>query len=83
VEAGIALRACPPESLLDEALALAKQIAAYPPDAVVAIKRLMLATQEPLVAQARRREDEAFAELLGSAANAAALDRFGQSGRLS
>ena len=82
VEAGIALRACPPEDLLVEAMALAAQIAAHPPAAVQAIKALMLATQGPLVAAAREREDAAFAELLGSAANTAALDRFGETGRL-
>jgi len=82
VECGIALRACPAETLLDETMTLAKQIAGHPPDAVRAIKRLMLAAQAPLVAAAREREDAAFAELLGSAANAAALDRFGETGRL-
>jgi len=43
----------------------------------------MVATQAPLVAAARGREDAAFAEQLGSAANTAALDRFGETGRLS
>ena len=83
VDAGIALRACPADALVGEAMALAKQIAGHPPDAVRAIKRLMLVTQAPLVAAAREREDAAFAELLGSAANSAALDRFGETGRLS
>jgi enoyl-CoA hydratase/carnithine racemase len=82
VDAGIALRACPPDALLAETMTLAKQIAAHPPAAVQAIKRLMLATQGPLVAAAREREDAAFTELLGSVANTAALDRFGETGRL-
>jgi len=83
VTCGIALRAVPAERLLEETMELATRIAAAPPDAVVAIKRLMLATQGPEVAAAREREDAAFSALLGSAANAAALDRFGETGRLS
>jgi enoyl-CoA hydratase/carnithine racemase len=82
VECGIALRTCPPDALLAETMALAAQIAAHPPGAVRAIKRLMLATQAPLVAAAREREDAAFSELLGSPSNTAALDRFGETGRL-
>ena len=71
-----------PEALLPEAMALARRIASGSPEALRAIKALMLAPQAPLVADARRREDEAFARLLGSAANTAALDRFGTTGKL-
>jgi enoyl-CoA hydratase/carnithine racemase len=77
VEAGIALASVAPGALLEETMALARTIAAQPPDAVGAIKRLMLAGRRDAVAGARCREDAAFAELLGSAANLAALDRFG------
>jgi enoyl-CoA hydratase/carnithine racemase len=83
VDCGMALRAVPAEALLPEAMALAKRIAAAPNGAVRAIKRLMLATTAPGITAAREREDEAFAALLGSAANTAALDRFGETGRLS
>ena len=82
VELGVALAHIPAERLLDETLALARSIAAAPLDALVASKRLMLDTRNPGVTAAREREDAAFAELLGSAANRAALDRFGESGRL-
>ncbi len=77
VDAGLALAHYPPESLLDETLAVAAVIAAAPLDAVMASKRLLLATRHSEVTAARDREDAAFVELLGSAANLAALERFG------
>jgi len=77
VEAGLALAHFPADSLLDETLAVARTIAAMPPDAVMASKRLLLATRNPEVYAAREREDAGFVELLGSAANLAALERFG------
>jgi enoyl-CoA hydratase/carnithine racemase len=83
VECGMALRAVPAEDLMPQSMALARSIAVAPNDAVRAIKRLMLATTAPDVAAAREREDEAFASLLGSAANSAALGQFGATGRLS
>lgn len=79
VEAGIALAHYPPESLLAETLAVAGAIAAAPIEAVMAGKRLLLATRRAEVTAARDREDAAFVELLGSAANRAALERFGTS----
>ena len=77
VDAGIALARVPAASLMAETMVLAGTIAAQPPDAVQAIKRLLLATRRDAVAGARGREDAAFAELLGSPANVEALDRFG------
>jgi len=77
VDAGIALAHHPAESLLAETLAIARAIAAAPLDAVMTAKRLLLATRSAEVAAAREREDAAFVELLGSAANLAALERFG------
>jgi len=82
VELGVALAAVPGERLLEETMALARSVAAAPLDALVAAKRLMLVTRNPGVTAAREREDAAFAELLGSAANRAALDRFADTGRL-
>jgi enoyl-CoA hydratase/carnithine racemase len=79
VEAGIALAHYPADSLMDETLAVARAIAAMPPDAVMASKRLLLATRNAEVSAAREREDAGFVELLGSAANIAALERFGTS----
>jgi enoyl-CoA hydratase/carnithine racemase len=77
VDAGLALAQFPGESLLAETLAVARTIAAMPLDALMASKRLLLATRNPEVTAARDREDAGFAALLGSAANLAALDRFG------
>jgi enoyl-CoA hydratase/carnithine racemase len=77
VDAGIALAHFPGASLLEETLAVAAAIAAAPVEAVMASKRLLLATRRAQVTAARDREDAAFVELLGSAANLAALERFG------
>jgi enoyl-CoA hydratase/carnithine racemase len=82
VELGVALACVPAARLLDETLALASRVAAAPLDALMAAKRLLLATRNPEVTAAREREDAAFAALLGSAANLAALDRFADTGRL-
>jgi len=76
VEAGVAVAVHPAGSLLDETLALARAVAAAPLDALMTAKRLLLATRTADVAEARRREDAAFAELLGTDANVAALQRF-------
>jgi enoyl-CoA hydratase/carnithine racemase len=77
VEAGLALAQFPAESLMGETLAVARTIAAMPLGALMASKRLLLATRNPEVTAAREREDAGFVELLGSAANLAALERFG------
>ena len=82
VDAGVALRAVPPSSSMTETMSLARSVAAGSPDALRAIKRLMLASQAPLIAAARAREDKAFEELLGSALNTAAMSRFESTGRL-
>jgi enoyl-CoA hydratase/carnithine racemase len=60
---------------------MANRIAAGSPLALRSIKRLMRAHEAPFIADARAREDEAYSQLLGTAANVAALDRFGATGR--
>ncbi len=82
VEAGIALRRVAHTELMVETMTLAKNVAAGSPDALRSIKRLMRASQAALVAAARDREDAAYAELLGSVANTAAMSRFESTGRL-
>ncbi len=79
VDAGVALAHFPAASLLEETLRVARTIAAMPTGAVMASKRLLLATRNAEVSAARHREDAGFAELLGTADNLAALDRFGTS----
>jgi enoyl-CoA hydratase/carnithine racemase len=76
VACGLAWRACPPDALLDEALALAAQIAAMPMDSLVATKRLLLDARLDAVRAARAREDVRFAALLGGPANREALAAF-------
>ncbi|HEY5153409.1 MAG TPA: enoyl-CoA hydratase-related protein, partial [Acidimicrobiales bacterium] len=78
VELGVALRVCPPETMLDEALELAGRIAAMPISSLVVTKRLMLDAQLPLVIEARRREDAAFATVMGGPANLEALTAFAE-----
>jgi enoyl-CoA hydratase/carnithine racemase len=82
VEAGIALRRVEHGSLMSEIMTLANEVATGSADALRAIKRLIRASQAPLVAAARAREDAAFAELLGSVSNTAAMSRFESTGRI-
>jgi enoyl-CoA hydratase/carnithine racemase len=63
VECGLALRTCPDGTALEETLTLAQTIASFPPHATRQIKRLMLAGRGSAVADARRREEVAFAAL--------------------
>lgn len=63
VSSGLALRTCPDGTALAETLVLARRIAGFPAQATRRIKRLMLAARGPAVAEARRREEDAFATL--------------------
>jgi enoyl-CoA hydratase/carnithine racemase len=76
LELGIASRVLPDGELLPAVLAKAKQIAAQPLGALRHTKRLLLATREDFVRAARAREDEAFAERVGSPENAEAIQAF-------
>ena len=78
VELGMALRMCPPEALMGEALELAGRIARMPISSLVVTKRLMLDAQLPLVRQARAREDAAFVTVMGGPANLEALTAFAE-----
>jgi enoyl-CoA hydratase/carnithine racemase len=76
VELGLALRICPPGTVLQEAVDLAARIAAHPRAATRAITSLMRAARRDAVAEANRREQAAFATLLGAAAGGGALAEF-------
>jgi enoyl-CoA hydratase/carnithine racemase len=76
VELGIATRLCAPDELLAATRARAAEIAAQPPGAVRATKRLLLATRREQVRAAREREDQAFAERIGTAENLEAITAF-------
>ncbi len=73
---GLAWKACAPEDLLDEALAVAHKIAAMPVTSLVATKRLMLDARLDAVRAARRREGPTFAGLVGGPANSEAMRAF-------
>ncbi len=63
VTSGLALRTCPAGTALAETLRLARTVASFPPHATRQIKRLMLAGRGTAVAEARQREEAAFAAL--------------------
>jgi enoyl-CoA hydratase/carnithine racemase len=69
VACGIALRAVPAGTALEETMALARRIAAFPPHGVAGIKRLMMESLRPAIAAARQREESAFAALFSDPAN--------------
>jgi enoyl-CoA hydratase/carnithine racemase len=64
VDAGLALRAVAPESLMDEVMALARHIGSLPLAPLVATKRLMNDARIDAVRAARRRESEQFRALV-------------------
>lgn len=68
VDLGMALQVCPDDRVVEETVALARRVAALPPDAVQAIKRLMWAAQADAVTAARAREDDAFRRALAAMA---------------
>lgn len=76
VACGLAFAVCDDDTVVADTVALARRIAAGPLPSIMATKRLMLAGRGDAVREARAREDEAFAVLLGQAANTAALASF-------
>jgi enoyl-CoA hydratase/carnithine racemase len=76
VDLGLALRVCAEGTTLDETITLATRIAAHPRAATRAITSLMRAGQHDLVHAANRREQAAFAGLLGQAASSGTLADF-------
>jgi enoyl-CoA hydratase/carnithine racemase len=76
VELGLALRTCEPGTVVDETVALAARIAAHPRAATRAIASLMRAARRDAVTEANRREQAAFATLLGGAAEHGTLAAF-------
>jgi len=76
VASGLALRKVPDDALVDEALALAAEIAVWPISSLVGTKRVLKAAHLDAIAEARRREDREFAAMTGSPANLEALTAF-------
>jgi len=76
VACGLAWKVSAPDTLLDDALAVARKIGAMPVDSLQTTKRLMVAGRLDAVRAARRREDAEFVRMVGSEANEAALAQF-------
>jgi enoyl-CoA hydratase/carnithine racemase len=76
VASGLALRKVALADLVDEALALATEIAVWPISSLVGTKRVLRAAHVDAIAEARRREDAEFADLVGTPANLEALTAF-------
>jgi enoyl-CoA hydratase/carnithine racemase len=78
VNMGLAWRLCPDERLMVEVLDYAEQIAAMPVAALVENKALLLAIRLPVVREAREREEQTLARIVGSPANMEAINAFMQ-----
>ena len=76
VRCGLAWRISEPEALLDDVLAVARQIGELPVDALQTTKRLMVAARLDAGRGAREREDAEFARMVGSPDNLEALAKF-------
>jgi enoyl-CoA hydratase/carnithine racemase len=76
VACGLAWKLSAPASLLDDAMAVARQIGAMPVDSLQTTKRLMVAARLDSVRAARAREDAEFVRMVGSEANQQALAQF-------
>jgi enoyl-CoA hydratase/carnithine racemase len=76
LEMGLVWKVCEPDQLLETAQHHAAVIAAKPIASLCAVKRAMTEPLREQIAAARARENGFFAELLGSADNAAALAAF-------
>ena len=66
---GLVWKVVDPDQLLDETMSAAHVLAAKPIASLVETKRTIVAAHRDLIAAARRREDTAFARLLGQPAN--------------
>lgn len=76
---GLVWRVCPPESLLDDAMAVATELAANPIPSLVATKQLMLDSGRAEQAlAAHKRELIAYQPLMGGAANREAVAAFSE-----
>jgi enoyl-CoA hydratase/carnithine racemase len=74
--AGLVWRLTEPDALVPEALAVAAQIAAQPPNALRATTRLLRAGRTEAWLEAIERENEAFSTLAGGPENLAAIEAF-------
>lgn len=73
---GLVWKVCEPDILLSDTRRHAEILAAKPVSSLIAVKQAMAESIRPEIAAARAREDAYFAEMMGAAANAAALAEF-------
>lgn len=66
---GLAWRLCAPDALMTDTYEVAQHLASKPLASLVETKRTIVAGSRDAIADARRREDEAFKRLLGRPAN--------------
>ncbi len=78
LEMGLVLELCEPEALLTRARSQAEVLAQRPISSLVAVKRTMVEPHRAAIADARERENAAFAELMGGPANLEALAAFAE-----
>ena len=76
IRLGLALEVCAAGAVLEETVTLAARVAAHPRSATRAITSLMRAARRDAVAEANRREQAAYAVLLGTAVGGGALAEF-------
>ncbi len=76
VACGLAWKRCPSEAVLDETMAVARQIGELSVDSLQTTKRLMVAARSDAVRAAREREDAEFVRLVGTQTNQEALSQF-------
>lgn len=77
-EMGLVWRLCPPEELLAVATEHAARLARLPISSLRAVKRTMVEPLTRQIAEARERENQCFAELMGGPANSEALAAFAE-----
>lgn len=77
-ELGIADEVCEPQALLDAALGRARWLARKPLGSLRWTKRLLIASRDEALREARAREDRAFAKRVGSPENVEAIQAFFQ-----
>ena len=76
-DAGYAWKICAPDQLLEQAMAVATDIAANPIPSLIATKDLMLASGRlDLAKESHAREVEAYKDLVGAPANREAIAAF-------
>ena len=74
---GLVWKVCEPEDLMDQALEVSQELAVNPIPSLIATKELLMAPGRPEKAwAAHKRENSAYAKLLGAPANTEAVAAF-------